>query len=113
MKGSAVPSAFDGIGQAFSSHTSRVEVPPGAIVTATFDFGLRPPRGRRRVEPDFDPVDDGLRSCAVGTALEGAFWDFLRISMESQYARETAAQLEKDDFERKRATFVLSSGRKA
>ena len=98
MKGAAVPSALYGNGQAFSNHTSRVEVPPGAIVTVTLDFGLRPARGRRRVEADFDPVDDGLRSWAVGTALKGAFWDFLRMSMEQSTPPGTAAQPEKEGF---------------
>ena len=86
------------IGQACSSHTSRVEVPPGAIVTVTLDLDLRPARRRRAADPDFDVVDDGLGLWAVGTALKGAFWDFLRISMEPKYARETVAQPEKEGF---------------
>ena len=98
MKGAAVPSALYGNGQAFSNHTSRVEVPPGAIVTVTLDLDLRPARRRRAAEPDFDAVDDGLGSWAVGTALNGAFWDFLRISMEQSTRAERLLNRKKKDF---------------
>jgi len=84
------------IGQACSSHTSRVEVPPGAIVTVTLDLDLRP--ARRRREPGFDAVDDGLGLWAVGTALKGVFWDFLRISMNQVTRTRRQLNRKKKDF---------------
>jgi hypothetical protein len=69
-------------GQVFSSHTSVLEVPPGLIMTAAFDFVFRP--GRRgflgRVS-DIWPADDGLGAWAVGIAPSAGFLGRLLVSI--------------------------------
>jgi hypothetical protein len=113
MKGAAISSPLYGLGQAFSSHTSRVEVPPGAIVTLALDPGLRAARRRRAVEGDFDAVEEGLGLWAVGTALKGGFLDFLRNSMSQNTLTRRGLNRKTRIFERDRAIFVPSSARKA
>jgi hypothetical protein len=114
MEAAARPSGFNGLRQAFSSQTSRVEVPAGPIMTAAFGLRFRgaPTVRFRAFLRVFGPTDEGFGSCAVGVPPKGGFLDLLLVSMDKSMSAQLLHNLKMRSFEQPDGLSVLPSGQK-